>query len=411
METNLPTDEPLPAPTPEPSPETTPSAAPAAEAPAPVETGDAPAAAATHPVDAPPSDTVPEEPAAQDELGQLTEASQRARLSPSDEERMGTLLKESLMGGRGGVARAIEALPKVPWIVGVRAVEAVWPELTAGFRTQLLSGLAKEETDASRRIRLSLARALFKFDVPVALKLAVGAARELRDTESGTLTSKQAQIFANVFIGRGKPWLAQISLADLKPADGDALAHCAILAVFALPHPPVTQLGVLKWAREQERLGKLNAAALEAVKKGVSRWSAKWQGALRKEVSDLPEEIASLSLKPVAEAAPEADEATPREARRARKERNCRRCRRAGSADRTTRTRRRAMTKTRTMRTTTMRTRRKAAARSTSHARKSRPRSAQSTPRAMRAAMCPGISISARRCAASMGMCNRCARN
>jgi hypothetical protein len=241
-----------------------------------------------------------------DELTQLAEASQKARLSPAEEERMGTLLKEALQGGRAGVARAIEALPKVPWIVGVRAVEAVWPDLTAGFRTQLLAGLAKDESDPSRRIRLSLARALFKVDVPVALKLAVGVARELRDKETGTLTPKQAQIFANVFIGRGKPWLAQLALAELKPADGDALANCAVVAVFTLPHPPVTQLGVLKWAREQERLGKLDTAALEAVKKGVARWSAKWQGALRKEVIDLPEEIIAV-LKPVVEQAPAAE--------------------------------------------------------------------------------------------------------
>ncbi|MEI9897726.1 MAG: hypothetical protein WDN28_28680 [Chthoniobacter sp.] len=221
-------------------------------------------------------------------------------LAPADEERMATLLKEALLGGRGGVSRAIEALPKVPWIVGVRAVEAVWPDLTAGFRTQLLAGLGKDESDASRRIRLSLSRALFKIDIAVALKLAVGVARELRDKDTGLLTAKQSQIFANVFIGRGKPWLAQLSLADVKPADGDALVHCAVLAVFTLPHPPVTQLGVLKWAREQERLGKLDAPALEAIKKGVARWSAKWQGALRKEVSDLPEEIAAI-LKPAAE--------------------------------------------------------------------------------------------------------------
>ena len=318
METNLPADEPTP-----PSP-TEPTTGPAHSARPPE--GSAPEGEIHETVSVPESAepeetsevaatepaavTGPGEPGALDELGQLAEASQKVRLSPGDEERMGTLLKEALLGGRAGVARAIEALPKVPWIVGVRAVEAVWPELTAGFRTQLLAGLAKEETDASRRIRLSLARALFKIDVAVALKVAAGVARELPDETTGTITPKQAQIFANVFIGRGKPWLAQLSLAELKPADGDALAHCAVLAVFALPHPPVTQLGVLKWVREQERLGKLNPTALEAVKKGVTRWSAKWQGALRKEVSDLPEEILAI-LKPVAgrAASPEAETA------------------------------------------------------------------------------------------------------
>ena len=98
--------------------------------------------------------------AAPDELTQLAEASQRARLSPADEERMTVLLKEALLAGRAGVARAVDALPKVPWIVGVRAIEQVWPELTAGFRTQLLAGLGKDETDAARRMRLSVARPL-----------------------------------------------------------------------------------------------------------------------------------------------------------------------------------------------------------------------------------------------------------
>lgn len=310
METNKPADEPTPAPTPETPAEAAPVEAPAAEISetlsiptenaAPAESAEPAVPAEANGEGASPDEAPAGPPAEADELTQLAEASQRARLSPADEERMATLLKEAMQGGRAGVARAIEALPKVPWIVGVRAVEAVWPDLTAGFRTQLLAGLGKEETDASRRIRLSLARALFKIDVPVAMKIAVGVARELRDKDTGTLTPKQAQIFANVFIGRGKPWLAQLSLADLKPADGDALVHCAVLAVFALPHPPVTQLGVLKWAREQERLGKLDPVALEAVKRGVTRWSAKWQGALRKEVSDLPEEVLAV-LKPVNE--------------------------------------------------------------------------------------------------------------
>ena len=290
METNSPEDELTP----------TPPAAVPAEEPVPVLSPETPSEEAPVAEDSEALEPTEEELAGtpvSDELSALAEASQRARLSPAEEERMATLLKEALLGGCGGVARAVQALPRVPWIVGVRAVEAVWPELTAGFRTQMLAGLAKEETDAARRIRLSLARALFKVDVAVALKLAVAVARELPDKETGALTGKQAQIFANVFIGRGKPWLAQLPLTDLKPADVDALVHCAVLAVFTLPHPPVTQLGVIKWAAEQDRLGKLEGPALEALKKGVSRWSAKWQGALRKEVAALPEEIIAM-LKP-----------------------------------------------------------------------------------------------------------------
>lgn len=298
METNLPSDEPSPETLSEPTP--SPAVEPAPELPFDEERPhETPADAGA---DAPTAD-----PAPSDELTQLAEASQKARLSPADEERMTALLKEALLAGRAGVARAVDALPKVPWIVGVRAIEQVWLELTAGFRTQLLAGLGKDETDAARRMRLSVARALFKVDAPVTLKVAVAVAREMRDKDSGALAPKHAQIFSNVFVGRAKPWVAQLGLADLKPAEADVLVHCAVMSVFTIPHPPVTQLGMLKWAQENGRLGKLQEEALEAVKKGVARWSGRWQSALRKEIADLPEEIAA-ALKPAdAEPAPEGD--------------------------------------------------------------------------------------------------------
>ena len=284
METNLPEDQPSTEPPLETPPAPVPESADALPGDA-----DAPEAAPEH---------EPTAAAPPDELTQLAEASQRARLAPAQEERMTELLKDALLSGRAGVTRAVDALPKVPWIVGVRAIEQVWPELSAGFRTQLLAGLGKDETDAARRMRLSVARALFKVDAPVTLKVAVAVAKEMRDKDSGALAPKHAQIFSNVFIGRAKPWVAQLALAELKPAEADALVHCAVLSVFTLPHPPVTQLGILKWTQENGLLGKLHPEALEAVKKAVVRWSGRWQAALRKEVAELPEEIAAV-LKPV----------------------------------------------------------------------------------------------------------------
>ena len=284
METNLPEDQPSTEPPLETPPAPVPESADALPGDA-----EAPEAAPEH---------EPTAAAPPDELTQLAEASQRARLAPAQEERMTELLKDALLSGRAGVTRAVDALPKVPWIVGVRAIEQVWPELSAGFRTQLLAGLGKDETDAARRMRLSVARALFKVDAPVTLKVAVAVAKEMRDKDSGALAPKHAQIFSNVFIGRAKPWVAQLALAELKPAEADALVHCAVLSVFTLPHPPVTQLGILKWTQENGLLGKLHPEALEAVKKAVVRWSGRWQAALRKEVAELPEEIAAV-LKPV----------------------------------------------------------------------------------------------------------------
>jgi hypothetical protein len=253
------------------------------------------------------TDTLPAsnaEPATPKEtLEELAARAEKGRLSPADETRAAEAIKQCLLDGRAGVALVLELLPKFAWMVAVNGVTATWPDLTSGFRTQFLSGLGKDESDAARRLRLSIARGLFKQDVPSALKLAAGAARDLRDKESGALGNKEAQMFANVFIGRARPWLAGLPLADLKPADADALVHCAALAAFSLPHPPVTQLGVLKWAAEAGRLAKLPAPVLETIKAGVARWNAKWQAALRKEVSELPDEI-KAALREPSEAAP-----------------------------------------------------------------------------------------------------------
>ncbi len=236
-----------------------------------------------------------------DVLAELAARAEKGRLSAAEEAEAAQAIKACLLDGRGGVAFTIELLPKFAWMVAVNGVTVAWPELTAGFRTQLFSGLAKDEADSARRLRLSLARGLFKQDAASAAKLAVGVARDLREKESGALATKDAQMFASVFIGRAKPWLAGFPLAELKPADADALVHCALLAAFSLPHPPVTQLGVLKWAAEAGRLEKLHESALEAVKNGVARWTAKWQAALHKEVAGLPEEIAAVLKAPAPE--------------------------------------------------------------------------------------------------------------
>src|SRR4051812_13505343 len=98
MDTNSPADAPTSAPSPETAVE---KAAGAVAEDTTFGTGE-PLAADT------PAEPVP------DELEQLAEASQRARLAPADEERMGALLKAALLGGRAGVARAIDVLPKVP---------------------------------------------------------------------------------------------------------------------------------------------------------------------------------------------------------------------------------------------------------------------------------------------------------
>ncbi|MGV3531220.1 MAG: hypothetical protein ACO1QR_02545, partial [Chthoniobacteraceae bacterium] len=84
----------------------------------------------------------------------------------------------------------------------------------------------------------------------------------------------------------------------LKPAEADLLVHCALVSSFTVPHAPVTQLGVIKWAAEAGRLAKLHDLATESATRGLGRWSAKWQAALRKEVAELPEAFAEALKAP-----------------------------------------------------------------------------------------------------------------
>ena len=227
-----------------------------------------------------------------DELTGLAAQAQTRRLSAAEEERAAALLKERLLAGKTGVAEAGALLPKLAWMVGVAAVGDVWAEMKATSKAQLLKVLADDESDAARRVRLSLARALFKLqDVPTALKIAVAVAKEMRGKETGEISARDTQSFSNVFLGKAKPWCSQLPLGELRPADADVLVHCAVVAAFATPHSPVTQLGVLKWAAENGRLAKLHESALPLVTKSLGRWGSKWNAALRNEVQELPEEL------------------------------------------------------------------------------------------------------------------------
>ena len=248
---------------------------------------------------------------APDPITELMAEAQRRRLPPADEEKFVRMVVETLQGGREGLARALKHLPRMPWMLAVNSVSAAWPEMKPTLRNRLLAGLAREDSEAARRTRLSLARGLYKLDVPAALKIAAGVAKDLRDKETSAVTHKDAQIFTNVLIGRAKPWLVHLPLADLRPAEADVLVHSALVSVFQLPHSPATQLGVLKWAGEAGRLGKLHPHVAALMLKAFERWNARWRSVLKKDVPSLPAE-----LEPPARPAPPERSPAPERGRR-----------------------------------------------------------------------------------------------
>ncbi len=226
------------------------------------------------------------------ELGSLEDFAERARrgrLNSEEESEAVAVLKEALLGGRVDVAKAVAATPSLPWIVSVQATAAAWPEMKPSFRSQFLAGLARAQGEQAARIRLSLARGLFKVDQSAALKLILLSLKLLRNKETGLLEGKGPALFANVLIGRGKAWALQLPLQTLKPIEADLLVFAALHGAFHAPQAPIAQLSILKWAAAAERLTRLPEALETLILKGISRWSGKWQAALRKEVSPLPD--------------------------------------------------------------------------------------------------------------------------
>jgi hypothetical protein len=213
----------------------------------------------------------------------------KGRLSPDEELEATRLLKECLLGGRSEVARAVKFTPQLPWVVTVQATASVWAEIKPTFRSQFLAGLARTSGEAAARMRLSLARGLFKVDPTAALKLILLTLKVLRNKETGLLEGKGASTLASVLIGRGKAWILQLPLTELKPAEADLLVFAALHGAFHQPQAPLTQLSILKWASAEGHLASLPQALEQMVLKGVSRWSAKWQASLRREVSPLPD--------------------------------------------------------------------------------------------------------------------------
>lgn len=215
--------------------------------------------------------------------------SQKARLPVQEEAQATAVLGKLLLGGRADIARAVLCIPKLPWPVVTQATTGAWPEMKTSFRTQLLAGLAKSEGETAARIRLSLARGLFKIDEAAALKLIMLTLRSMRDRTSGLLSGKGASHFAGVLIGRGKAWVLQLPTESLKPAEVELLVHSALHGAFHAPQPPLTQIHTLKWAIGLLGTLKLPAALEELILKSITRWSSKWQGVLRKEIKELPE--------------------------------------------------------------------------------------------------------------------------
>ncbi len=275
-----------------------PAAAPATPPPADITRSSTPAPAAEtapSPSDAPPADAAQPVGDPRAALAALAQGGNTNRLSPADEDRATKLMHTCLVEGGEGISTALAAMPQLPWILGVRAIENAWKDLPPESRATVLDGLAKMDTDNGFRLRLSMARSLARVEPAEGVKVAAATCRSMWNAETGTLKPEHSKLIGNVFIGRGKPWVLQLALADLPDEDAHAILSAVVFSTFNVNNAPITQLSVLRYAGA--RLGSLHENLVAMVARAVGRWSGKWQSALRKEVAELPEAIAN-ALKP-----------------------------------------------------------------------------------------------------------------
>jgi hypothetical protein len=217
-----------------------------------------------------------------DELRVIIENSRNGRLSPADEQKGAALFKELVTSGGKPLSSALDLLGDLPWFVPVNGALEAWPQMTPAKQRSFLAALKPLESEASRRMRLSIARGLHKLDATSALKLIVATLQSLRK-ENG-LEPKDRQIFYSVLIGKNKPWLLQLDLKTLKPAEAQLVALTAIECA-AGANPPAT-VAVIQWAKPYQPLNSIPEPLQQELGKIFRKWSSRWQKQLPEE--DLP---------------------------------------------------------------------------------------------------------------------------
>ncbi len=208
-----------------------------------------------------------------DELNKIAGESRTRRLTAADEQRGAALFRDLLLAGGKATTLAMEKVPDLPWFIPVTGTSEAWPQLSPSRRKAFLTAIRGNESEAGKRIRLSLARGLYKLDPDSATKLLLSTLRLIG--EPGTWTAKDRQAFSSVLLGKNKPWLLQIDLKTLRPVDAQLLAVHALCAIGGILNPPAA-LSILQWARSTSGLARLPENSQAEVAETFRRWSARW---------------------------------------------------------------------------------------------------------------------------------------
>ncbi len=224
-----------------------------------------------------------------DELKTIIEASKSGRLSQADEQKGAGIFKDLVLAGGKALSSALELIGDLPWFIPVNGTVEAWAELTPTRKKSFLSALKPLESDSGRRMRLSIARGLYRVDSASALKLLVNTLQSVRK-ETG-LEVKDRQMIASTLIGKNKPWLLQVDPKALKPGEAQLIALCAIES--SMNANPPSAMAIMQWAKPFHPLAQLPEGLQAEMAKTFRKWSSRWRSELAKE--ELPPQLAEAA--------------------------------------------------------------------------------------------------------------------
>lgn len=213
----------------------------------------------------------------------------RRRLSARDEALALELARNTLLTGRPGVLRVLALAGSLPWVVLVNASASAWPGLKPTARAQFLKGIGTVPGEGFVRTRMSIIRGLWKADAGAAAKAVSMLFKDFVDKATGLLPTREAIQFGNVFLGRGRPWIASADISSLKAAEQETVRLGIFSACVQTPQAPPVVIYAMRSLVDAELVEKLTPQQLECGERAVAKLSSKWQRTLLDEVSGLPE--------------------------------------------------------------------------------------------------------------------------
>ena len=222
------------------------------------------------------------------ELQKLIPGSGTVRLTAADEQRGAGLFRDLVLAGGKALGSALQLAAELPWYVSVAGTVEAWPQLTPTRQRNFLGALRSLETEAGRRVCLSIARGLYKVDPAAAGRLLIATLRELHPAEA--FDPRNRQMFFSVLVGKNKPWLLQLDLKSLEQKDAEFLALCALESAGAASPP--SAIAIIQWARPYRSLNTLPEAVQADLGRRFRKWSSRWQKHLTDE--ELPALITEI---------------------------------------------------------------------------------------------------------------------